>query len=133
MDTSNALSESADQETADIPQALRGPAEAALEWINAQRQPPSGLTGLVDYDAALNAAPGQSFEMGLVLCDGNICSREQVRVTPVENDYTFNLVDAAPREIPTLLDPPIGIRSSWIDTVLARHEFVVLLFYRGLW
>ena len=117
----------------DIPESLREPAEAALQWINASRAQPSELTGLVDYDSGLNAASGESFEMGLVLCDGNICDREQVRVTPVDGSFQFDLVEEAPREIPTLLDPPVGVRQDWLDSVLGRHKFVVLLFYRGLW
>jgi len=117
----------------EIPEALRAPALAALEWLNASREQPSELTGLVDYEAALAANPGDSFNMGLVLCDGEICAREQVRFTPVDDHYTFSLVEAAPRAIPTLLDPPMGVRKTWLDRVLAKHEFVVLLFYRGLW
>ena len=116
-----------------IPESLRKPAEAALAWINASRPQPSELTGLVDYESALQATSGESFEMGLVLCDGNICGREQVRLTPVGDSYQFDLVAEAAREIPTLLDPPVGVRSGWLDGVLAKHEFVVLLFYRGLW
>ena len=119
--------------TNEIPESLREPAEAALAWINSTRAQPSELTGLVDYESALKATPGESFEMGLVLCDGTICGREQVRLTPVDDSYQFDLVAAAPREIPTLLDPPVGVRARWLDSVLAKHEFVVLLFYRGLW
>ena len=127
----------------DIPESLRAPATAALNWINSTRTQPSELTGLVDYESALQAAPGESFEMGLVLCDGNSCDREQVLVTPVagtpiagttvDSRYEFSLVAQAPREIPTLLDPPVGVRQNWLDTVLAKHDFVLLLFYRGLW
>jgi len=119
--------------TNEIPSSLREPAEAALEWINAARTQPSELTGLVDYESALTAATGETFEMGLVLCDGNICGREQVRFTPTDGHYQFEFVAEAPREIPTLLDPPVGVRQNWLDTVLAKHDFVLLLFYRGLW
>lgn len=125
--------ESSNHIPGDIPESLRKPAEAALDWINATRTQPSELTGLVDYESALTAAPGESFQMGLVLCDGTICDREQVQVTPVADSYQFDLIAEAPREIPTLLDPPVGVRAGWLDSVLAKHEFVVLLFYRGLW
>jgi hypothetical protein len=32
-----------------------------------------------------------------------------------------------------LLDPPAGARAGWLDQVLAKHAFTVLLFYRGFW
>jgi len=93
------------------------------------------LTGLTAH--ARNPANSR------VLCDGNSCDREQVLVTPVagtpvagttvDSRYEFSLVAQAPREIPTLLDPPVGVRQNWLDTVLAKHDFVLLLFYRGLW
>jgi hypothetical protein len=72
-------------------------------------------------------------EFGLVLCDGEVCAREQVRITPTADGYQFKLVETGQREIPSLLDPPEGVRRQWLDSVLAKHEFVVLLFYRGLW
>lgn len=31
------------------------------------------------------------------------------------------------------LDPPAGERNGWLDSVLPKAEFTVLLFYRGLW
>jgi hypothetical protein len=36
-------------------------------------------------------------------------------------------------DIPPLLDPPVGVRREWLDRQLEQHEFVLLLFYRGLW
>ena len=121
------------QVDADIPAPLKPHAEAALAWINANRERPYELTGVVDTDSALRAAPGEPYELGLVLCDGELCAREQVHVQPGDDGPRFSFVDAAEREIPPLLDPPVGVRSQWLDTVLARHEFVLLLFYRGLW
>ena len=35
--------------------------------------------------------------------------------------------------IPPLLDPPIGVRTGWLNAQLDKHKFVVLVFYRGLW
>ena len=77
--------------------------------------------------------PGRSYELGLVLCDGEICAREQIRVAPSGDGFQFSFVDAAEREIPPLLDPPEGVRSGWLEAEMARHKFLVLLFYRGLW
>ena len=36
-------------------------------------------------------------------------------------------------EVPTLLDPPVGVRRTWLDDQLTKHDFILLLFYRGLW
>lgn len=76
-----------------------------------------------------------------MLYDGELCVREQVRCTPLSETvesgsspgYTFTSVEAAPRDVPALLDPPEGVRSQWLAEALAKHEFVLLLFYRGLW
>ncbi len=117
----------------DIPTALRAPVNAALQWINEQENANFEVTGLVDIDSALAAHPGESFELGLVLCDGELCARQQLRFTPGNQGFTYSYTDQAEREIPPLLDPPMGVRSRWLDSVLQKHEFVLLLFYRGLW
>ena len=113
-----------------IPEALRAPAAAALAWINEEQRRRFELTGLVDVEDVNVAEP---FEMGLVLCDGEVCAREQVRVVPKGEAYDFELVQQAAPEIPPLLDPPAGIRANWLQSQLEQHEFVLLLFYRGLW
>ena len=117
----------------DIPTSLRPQAEAAVSWINETQERNYELTGLVDYEQALRAEAGEGYELGLVLCDGEICAREQVRVGPSGDGYQFSFVDAAEREIPPLLDPPVGVRSGWLEAEMGRHKFMVLLFYRGLW
>ena len=125
------MGETAAMRTAEtIPEALLAPAEAALTWINQERRQRFELTGLVDVEDVNVAEP---FEMGLVLCDGERCAREQVRVVPKGEAYDFELVQQAAAEIPPLLDPPVGIRSHWLQSQLEKHEFVLLLFYRGLW
>ena len=121
------------QHDEDIPTSLRPQAEAALSWINETQERNYELTGLVDYEQALRAEAGEGYELGLVLCDGEICAREQVRVGPSGDGYQFSFVDAAEREIPPLLDPPEGVRSGWLEAEMGRHKFLVLLFYRGLW
>ena len=115
----------------DIPERLLPAAEAALSWVNDVRGTSYELTGLVDVDEAGNA--DEPFDVGLVLCDGEICMREQVRVLPEGGAYRFDFVAEATPDIPPLLDPPEGIRSAWLDAQLQNHEFVVLLYYRGLW
>ncbi|MEM7018812.1 MAG: hypothetical protein AAF512_15910 [Pseudomonadota bacterium] len=116
-----------------IPETLRPPAEAAVSWINETQNQQFELTGLVDYEQALGEDARTGYELGLVLCDGEICVREQVRIQSTDEGYQFSLIEASAREIPPLLDPPEGIRSEWLAGELAKHEFAVLLFYRGLW
>ena len=83
---------------------------------------------------ALDAGADESYELGLVLCNGEICSREQIRVEPAGgNKFLYSFADVQERDIPPLLDPPEGLRCDWVDSVLAKHEFVVMVFYRGLW
>ena len=117
----------------EIPEPLLGPSAAALRWLNEAQQTQFELTGVVGYEVALEQGLNKPFEVGLVLCDGEICKREQVRITPVDEGYAFSLGAELQRDIPSLLDPPPGVRSSWLDKQLASYEFVVLLFYRGLW
>ena len=121
------------QQDEDIPARLRPQAEAAVSWINETQERSYELTGLVDYEHALRAEAGESYELGLVLCDGEICAREQVRVGASGDEFQFSFVDAVEREIPALLDPPEGVRIDWLEAEMARHKFIVLLFYRGLW
>ena len=120
-----------------VPAALEDAVRGALSWLNDSRTQPFELSELLDVsstlDAAAHAAVGDSYDLSLVLCDGYVCDRELVRVTLREGGFEFARVADAPREIPPLLDPPQGVRAGWLDQVLAKHEFVLLLFYRGLW
>ena len=115
---------------ADIPASLRPAAEAALTWINQERGARFTLTGLVDVDEAVVDG---GVEFGLVLCEDDLCVREQVRVESIEDGYRVSAVDAGSSEIPAHLDPPRGVRADWLERQLNEHVFVLLLFYRGLW
>ena len=117
----------------DIPKPLEQPAAAALTWFNQRNNSRFEMSGIVDFEDALLADSIESFEFGLVLCDGEICDRAQIRCVPDGDGFNFSLVEGRPGDIPALLDPPTGIRANWLDQVLDKHEFVVLLFYRGLW
>ena len=121
------------QQDEDIPTSLRPQAEAAVLWINETQERSYELTGLVDYEQALRAEAGEGYELGLILCDGEICAREQIRVGLSGDEFQFSFVDSVQRDIPPLLDPPEGVRSGWLEAEMARHKFLVLLFYRGLW
>ena len=114
-----------------IPDHLAPAAQAALLWINNARASEYSLTGLVDADDIETA--GEPFEFGLVLCDGEICAREQIRVVPDGDAFHFDFVDESEPDIPPLLDPPVGVRRDWLDRQLEKFEFVLLLYYRGLW
>ena len=117
----------------DIPLELIRPSQAALAWINQERKENYRLTGLVEADAALEAKPGQAYEIGIVLCSGEICAREQVRVTPEGDNFSFSFLEPIKEGIPPLLDPPEGLRPIWLDDQLKDKRFVIMLFYRGLW
>lgn len=117
----------------EIPERLQPAADAALAWINAQQDAQFRITGLVDPDEALARNPEEPMDLGLVLCDGDLCLREQVRVRAVGDGYEVSTVEAGVAEIPVHLDPPVGIRREWVDEQLEKHEFILLLYYRGLW
>ena len=119
--------------TESIDSRLLPAAEGAVAWLNQQQEVQFNLTGLVDSEAALAAIPGEPYELSLILCAGDLCQRKQVIVTPQTEGYTFDHVPERAAEIPALLDPPPGVRKAWLDTALSRHEFVLLLFYRGRW
>ena len=101
------------------------------------------MTGVVDPDTTLAArsaasqgSGSASYPLSLVLCEGDHCLREQLTLHPTDTGFTVSLATpepGAPRPIPPRLDPPAGVRSSWLDTQLAQHAFVLLVFYRGFW
>ena len=116
-----------------IPTQLQQPVAAALDWFNTRNGGSFEVTGITDFAAALSAGPDDTFEFGLVLCDGEICDKAQIRCVPQPTGLNFSLVEGRGGDVPAELDPPKGVRGQWLDQVLAKHEFVVLLFYRGLW
>jgi hypothetical protein len=117
----------------DVPPQLQPAAEAALAWINQERGAQFKLTGLVDPEQALATNAGQPMELELVLCERDVCVREQVRIQAQGESFQISTIKAEDTLIPPHLDPPVGIRQSWLDEQLGRHAFIVLLFYRGLW
>ncbi len=117
----------------EIPSELKPAAEAALAWINQEHGAQFKLTGLVDADKAMGRKTGQPIELGLVLCEGDLCLREQVRVEAKGQGFEVSAIEAETLVIPPHLDPPFGVRQSWLDDQLGKYAFIVLLFYRGLW
>ena len=115
----------------DIPAHLRGPVEAAVDWINSSFAANFEVTGLADKKVPNDVT--RDFELGIVLCDGEICERKQVAFEPTEGGYNFAMNESVEAEIPPLLDPPAGNRVGWLDDQLEKFDFVLLLYYRGLW
>ena len=118
------------QTTADIPQEFAAPAQAALAWFNERENTRFELTGIAD--APLHA-DADDFELGLVMCDGEICAREQIRIENTPAGFRFEQLDAPQAVIPPLLDPPPGLRRTWLSEQLEKFDFILLLFYRGRW
>ncbi len=122
------------QET--IPEALRGEVEAALAWFNRQEDVAFEVTGILDPEVALAAAGPR--ELRLILCGGDRCEQRSFRVARAGDGFDVTPAEADPPRAdegapPAELDPPPGARRGWLDGVLARHAFVVLVFYRGYW
>jgi hypothetical protein len=117
----------------EIPSELEPAAKVALAWVNQQHGAQFKLTALVDPHKAVGRTTGQPIELGLVLCDGDRCLREQVRVEAKSRGFEVSAIEAETLAIPPHLDPPLGVRQSWLDDQLGKHAFIVLLFYRGLW
>ena len=126
-----------------IPDRLAAAAEAARAWFAHEHESDFKLTGIVDPEESLEAdAETGARELQLILCgiqEGrDVCLRERFRVRPIEAEGGFEVIhvaDASP-EIGSpapLLDPPAGVRAGWLDGVLQKHAFVVLVFYRGFW
>ena len=117
----------------EVPLELRPAAEAALAWINRERGARFKLTGLVEPDEAMRADENQPIELGLVLCEGDLCRREQVRLEPTAQGFDVSAIETETSTIPEHLDPPLGVRQGWLDDQLSKHAFIALLYYRGLW
>lgn len=116
----------------EIPEALRAEVGAALAWLNAERGRSFHVTGVVDPELA-ERSPGVAHDLTLILCDGDLCVREQVRVRPMGGGWEVASAGAVSVDPPAELDPKPGARLGWLDAAVARHAFVVLVFYRGFW
>ena len=118
-----------------IPDALAPRVAAAVAWFNNSPDAAGStfnVTGIVDADNALKG----SDELKLILCGGDRCEQRSFRVAGVSPAFTIAASDniSAPQgKLQAELDPPPGVRLTWLDSVMAQHAFVVLLFYRGFW
>jgi len=116
----------------EIPEALRPEVDAALAWLDATHGRRFKVTGLVDPESGERSA-GEAHDLTLILCEGDLCMREQVRVRPSSSGFVITSADAAREDPPAELDPLPGVRGGWLAGALAQHAFVVLVFYRGFW
>lgn len=124
-----------------IPAHLAEEAEAARAWFSRDQGSEFKLTGIVDPEQVREPdpkAPGRQLQ--LILCgaqDGqDVCLRERFEVEPTGRGFDVTHFGSSTPDVGSpapLLDPPAGTRAGWLDSVLARHAFVVLLFYRGFW
>ncbi|MBW2694027.1 MAG: hypothetical protein JRE57_15575 [Deltaproteobacteria bacterium] len=128
-----------------IPDGLAAEAEAARAWFVRDQSTDFKLTGIVDPEDVLepDAATGAR-ELQLILCghqEGqDVCLKERFEVKAGTDGFQVARIEEAAQDSKLkngspapLLDPPVGVRASWLDGVLAKHSFVVLVFYRGFW
>lgn len=119
-----------------IPAALRPDVDAAIAWFNRDQAIPFEVTGILDPEAAL--ASDSPRELKLVLCGGDRCEQRSFHVAAGAGGREVRFLEAEPQladeaERQAELDPPPGPRRSWLDRTLDRHDFTVVLFYRGFW
>ncbi len=130
-----------------IPDAFAAEAEAARLWFAREQSTEFKLTGIVDpQDVVPHDSTSGARELQLILCGNQegqeVCLRERFEIKPDGDgfDVTHLADDAAEAKgISKIgspappLDPPPGERAGWLDDVLQKHAFVVLVFYRGFW
>ena len=117
----------------EIPPALEPAAEQALAWFNVTQGTNFKLTGLAEPVVERNTSEVSPFTLRMILCDGDICTRKDIEVFQKGLDWSFIIREDGETEIPPLLDPPKGHRTGWIDDQLKKHDFILLLYYRGRW
>ena len=116
----------------EIPSALQPEVDAARVWLDAEQGRQFAVSAIVDPEVALRSG-GEPHDLTLILCDGDLCVREQLRVRARSGGFEINRPDTTRVDPPAELDPLPGVRSGWLEAALAKHAFVVLVFYRGFW
>ena len=120
-----------------IPDGLRPEVDAAIAWFNVAQTDAFEVTGIVDADRSLAASEPR--ELRLVLCGGGTCQQRSFQVSRAAAGFDVAFCETAaatadaPAELQAELDPPPGARRDWLESVQAKHAFVVLVFYRGFW
>ena len=129
-----------------IPDALAAEAEAARLWFAREQSTEFKLTGIVDpQDVLARDSTSGARELQLILCGNqegqDVCLRERFEIKPDGDGFDVthladdaNVKGSSKIGSPApLLDPPLGVRTGWLDDVLPKYSFVVLVFYRGFW
>lgn len=124
-----------------IPESFLEEAEAARAWFSKRKGVEFKVTGIVNLKKVpVEETSTGTREIQLILCGNqqghDLCLRERFELTPSGNSFEVrHLNDTEPisGSPAPLLDPPKGTRTEWIDTELAKHEFITLVFYRGFW
>jgi len=130
-----------------IPDAFAAEAEAARLWFAHERSTEFKLTGIVDpQDVLVHDSNSGARELQLILCGSQegqeVCLRERFEIKPDGDGFEVtHLADDAAYAMgrskigspAPLLDPPPGVRAGWLDDVIQKYSFVVLVFYRGFW
>ncbi len=124
-----------------IPDSLQAEVNAALAWFNSTEADEFEATGIIDPE--LSIAESEPRELRLVLCGGDTCQQRSFRVSSAATGFDVAYSDAdvstavgsgaESAQPQSELDPPPGARRGWLDSVMKKHEFVVLVFYRGFW
>lgn len=112
-----------------IPEHLQHDVGLALDWFNTREGDFFEVTGIVDPPPTAGAA----HDLRLVLCGAGTCRQETFQVNAAAKHVQWLGDDSAAANGVAELDPPPGPMRQWIDQVCERHNFVVLLFYRGFW
>ena len=118
-----------------IPDSLAPRVDAALLWFNSSTDAAGDtftVTGILDANESLSG----SSELKLILCSGERCEQRSFTVSGEGPSFLVEQVNLLPASLgrpQADLDPPPGVCLSWLDTVMSRYAFVVLLFYRGFW
>ena len=120
-----------------IPTELQAEVDAALEWFNASQSQRFDVTGIVDAELSIQSEEPR--ELRLVLCGGDSCQKQNFQVSSAGTGFIVTFAQDEPHSIEhstapqAELDPPPGARRNWLDSVLPRHSFTLLVFYRGYW
>ena len=120
-----------------VPAALQAQVDAALAWFNARQTDSFDVTGIVDPELSIQSEEPR--ELRLILCGGDSCQKKNFQVSSSESgfDIAFAADEHGESEGATTaqseLDPPPGARRNWLDSVLQKHTFTLVLFYRGFW
>ena len=119
-----------------IPEVLQPRVDAAVAWFNTSEEAAGDefkVTGILDPDESM----GADDELRLILCGGDRCEQYSFLVHRGPDAFQVSLAGGAMPDsgdkLQAELDPPPGPRLRWLDAALEKHEFVLLLFYRGFW